>query len=218
MGRKRKEATLEAAKHPDVGERLRKAREATGLTQSELARRISVSTQAVSQAEGGKNLPSWPYMVELSNLSGVDLRWIITGASPSEESAVRAAGGGYDVPIINIEGVRDLDAATRESTRMHRANFPNGERSFALTVNDRSNEPDLKIGDICIFDPEARKEPGKFVLALIGKGREPVIRRLQERETGYVLVPSNAAWAPKVITSTRDGEIVAVMVEYTRRT
>lgn len=89
--------------------------------------------------------------------------------------------------------------------------------AFALTVSDRSNEPQLLVGDIVVFDPDARREPGRFVLALIGDELEPVIRILQEREEGFVLVPANPAWGPKVLKSESDGQIVAVMVEFNRK-
>lgn len=204
-------------KHAEIGRRLQIARERTDLNQVEQAKRLSVTTQTINQAETGKNRPSWEHMIELSRLSGLDLQWIMTGASTVGGGAIRADSGGYDVPIINPSDIKDLKGAIAGSTRMHRATFRSSDHAFALVVNDKSNEPQLMVGDTCVFDPEARAEPGKFVLALVGKNREPVIRILQEREEGFVLVPANMAWAPKVLSSSKDGEIVAVMVEYTRK-
>lgn len=72
------------------------------------------------------------------------------------------------------------------------------------------------MGDTCVFDPDARSEPGKFVLALVGKERQPMIRRLMERESDFALVPANPSWGPKVISSKRDGEVIATLIEFTR--
>lgn len=205
------------AKYAAVGRRLQIAREKAHMTQSDLAARLAVTTQAVSQAEVGKNLPSWPHMLELCRLSGCELQWIMTGQPDADGGAIKASSGGYDVPMIEIHEAKNLSDAIANATQTHRAAFASGEMAFALLVNDRSNEPQLMLGDTVVFDPDAKKEPGKFVLALVGPDLEPVIRMLQEREEGYVLVPANAAWAPKVLRSESDGEIVAVMVEFTRR-
>lgn len=204
-------------KHAEIGRRLQEAREQTDLSQVELARILSVTTQTVNQAESGKNKPSWEHLIELSRLSGRDLQWIMTGKDSAGGGAIKAGDGGYDVPIINPADVRDFRAASAKSTRMHRATFPSNDGSFAIVVNDKSNEPQLIVGDTCVFDPMARPEPGKFVLALIGKAREPVIRMLQEREEGFVLVPANPAWGPKILKTKADGEIIAVLVEFTRK-
>lgn len=193
------------------------AREQAKLTQGELAAILSVTTQAISQAEVGKNLPSWPYMLELCRLSGCALQWIMTGQPAADGEAVKPTSGGYDVPIIEAGDVKNLSGAIANATRTHRASFASGEMAFALTVADRSNEPQLLVGDIVVFDPDAKREPGKFVLALIGAEMEPVIRMLQEREEGVVLVPANPAWGPKILRSESDGQIVAVMIEYNRK-
>lgn len=141
----------------------------------------------------------------------------MTGQPAADGGAVKASSGGYDVPMIEIHEAKNLSDAITNATTTHRAIFASGEMAFALTVNDRSNEPQLMLGDTVVFDPDARKEPGKFVLALVGPDATPVIRILQERDDGFVLVPANSAWAPKVIRNESDGTIIAVMVEFTRR-
>lgn len=214
MPRQRKS---EETKYAAVGKRLQIAREQAGLTQGDLAARLAITTQAISQAEVGKNLPSWPHMLELCRLSGCELQWIMTGQPAADGEAVKPASGGYDVPMIEQNEVKNLSVAIATAAKTHRASFASGEMAFALTVADRSNEPQLLIGDIVVFDPDARKEPGRFVLALIGPDMEPVIRILQEREEGLVLVPANPAWGPKILRTEADGQIVAAMVEFNRK-
>lgn len=120
------------------------------------------------------------------------------------------------MPILRPEDLKNIEKAVTSADRVHRASPLAGPRSFALVVNDKSNDPFLKIGDTCVFDPDVKAEPGKYVLALVGRERQPMIRLLTERENHFALIPKNSAWGPKALSSKKDGEIVATLIEFTR--
>jgi SOS-response transcriptional repressor LexA len=199
-----------------IGNRLRKAREDAGLLQREVAARVGKTVQAVNQWEAGADRIPVDATVVYSQMTGKSLDWLLAGREPARGRSVRVAGEGAEVPVIQLKDAQDIDKAIETSLTGHRTTRPMGPRAFALVVEDTANAPELMVGDTCVFDPDARPEPGKFVLALVGKDRTPLIRRLEERERGHVLVPANKAWGPKVLDSKRDGEIVAALVEYTR--
>lgn len=199
-----------------VGNRLRSARKGSGLLLREIAARVEKTIPAVQQWEAGTDKIPIDAAVVYSQMTGKSLDWLLAGKESPKGPAVRVAGEGADVPVLRVKDTQDLDRALQLSSAAHRARTPVGPRAFALIVEDKSNEPELMVGDTCVFDPDVRPEPGKFVLALVGKDRAPMIRRLEEREKGHLLVPVNKAWGPKVLDSKRDGEIVATMVEYTR--
>lgn len=203
-------------KHVDTGARLRRARNGAGLLQRDIAKAVGKTVQAVNQWEAGIHPIPIDAAVIYSQLTGKSLDWLLAGKEPPQGPALRVAGEGADVPVIKMRDAQAFDRALQISSVVHRATKPMGPRSFALVIEDRSNEPELTVGDTCVFDPDVRPEPGRFVLALVGKDRTPMIRRLEEREKGFVLVPANKSWGPKVIESKRDGEIVATMIEYTR--
>lgn len=199
-----------------LGNRLRKAREAASLLQREIAARVGKTVQAVNQWEAGTDKIPVDAAVAYSQMTGKSLDWLLAGKEPAQGRSVRAAGEGAEVSVVRLKDTQEIDKAIELSTESHRTTRPMGPRAFALVVEDRSNDPELMIGDTCVFDPDVRPEPGKFVLALVGKDRTPMIRRLEEREKGHALVPANKAWGPKVLDNKRDGEIVATLVEYTR--
>lgn len=83
-----------------MGERIKRLREAKGLTQEELGRRCGVSKSAVSQWENGdtQNL-RLTSLLKLLDVLGTDLRYLVYGAdraphSPSSPSGARRSGTG----------------------------------------------------------------------------------------------------------------------------
>lgn len=88
----------------DMGERIRMARAAAGLTQSEFARKVGVSKGAVSQWENGdvKNL-RLPNLFAIEDATGFSARWVAL-----EEGPVQVA----DPPPPTAEFGPDVDQLT----------------------------------------------------------------------------------------------------------
>ena len=72
-----------------VGDRLRKARECTGLDQAAFAAELGVSRQTVSNNESGRTHPSRLVIRQWSLRTGVPLAWLESGKVPAE-----GGGGG----------------------------------------------------------------------------------------------------------------------------
>lgn len=70
---------------PDFGmaDRLRKAREITGLGQTEFADEIGVSRQSVSSYETGATHPRKIVLRAYALRTGVSLTWLTTGVAPT---------------------------------------------------------------------------------------------------------------------------------------
>ena len=67
------------------GDRLRKAREITGLDQTEFAREIGVSRKTVWNAETDRTHPRQILLRAWSLRTGVSLHWLETGEAPSPD-------------------------------------------------------------------------------------------------------------------------------------
>lgn len=62
----------------------------SGITQSEIAKKIGVSQAAVNFYKTGKNMPGGEELFKISKLFGVSIDWLITGVeSLSEDSATQ---------------------------------------------------------------------------------------------------------------------------------
>ncbi len=73
---------------PDTfGDRIVRAREATGLSTAQLARRVGVLTETMQAWESGRLMPRTNQTVRLSGLLNVSPTWLLVerGESPSDE-------------------------------------------------------------------------------------------------------------------------------------
>lgn len=76
-----------------LGDRLTAARECAGLSLDDLADKLGVRVEKLSEWEGDQDEPRAVYMGRLSGMLGVSLRWLMTGegSGPSAGDALQAA-------------------------------------------------------------------------------------------------------------------------------
>ena len=79
-----------------VADRLRKAREMTGMDQGQFAEHAGLSRTGVNAAEGGKTTPRRSTLKLWALSTGVPLQWIETGEAPSRD--------GDGAPAVRPEG------------------------------------------------------------------------------------------------------------------
>lgn len=82
-----------------VHDRVRKAREHAGLTQTELAERAGMARSGLARIEQGKGDPRRSSLIALAFATGVDLDWLETGETPAGDKP----GGGSEVRHQGIE-------------------------------------------------------------------------------------------------------------------
>lgn len=69
-------------------EKLTQARKAAGLTQADIAARLSVSRQAVSRWESGQSKPSTERLLELARIYDVSLDWLCSDVADEKSFEV----------------------------------------------------------------------------------------------------------------------------------
>jgi transcriptional regulator with XRE-family HTH domain len=79
-----------------LAERLVTAREAAGLSQSELARRVGIAPQSVQAIEAGETKHT-RFLVKIADILGVSPAWLQGGAGPMKPVAVDGATPGDEV-------------------------------------------------------------------------------------------------------------------------
>ena len=80
-----------------LADRLRKARELTGLDQGQFADEVGISRTSVSNAETGTTRPMRLTLKAWAVRTGVDLDWLLTGSAPNpsgDGGSPTAAKGG----------------------------------------------------------------------------------------------------------------------------
>ena len=76
-----------------IGDRLRKAREMTGLTQVQFAERVGLSRATVNNSELNKSQPRKSVVLLWAMETGVDRDWLMTGAANNETPDPDGPGG-----------------------------------------------------------------------------------------------------------------------------
>ena len=93
--------------HATLGDRLTAAREAQGLSASELARRLGVKLKTVEAWENDTSEPRANKLQTLAGLLSVSIRWLLTGE-----------GEGISEPTTMLEMEADAKAMLRDMQKM----------------------------------------------------------------------------------------------------
>lgn len=100
-------------------EKLQKLRKENGMSQEELAEQLNVSRQAVSRWESGQGFPETEKLLQISNLYGVSLDYLLKSEKPVPEGSTPEESGYY---------------ASREAVEGYLATKRVGARRTALGV------------------------------------------------------------------------------------
>ena len=72
----------------NIGERITALRKEKDISQTELAKRLNVSRQAVSKWEQGISSPDTAKLIQLSEILGTEVEYLATGVHPEPGSVV----------------------------------------------------------------------------------------------------------------------------------
>jgi SOS-response transcriptional repressor LexA len=195
-----------------------------GGNQSELARFVGVSPQAVQQWIAGETSPRGKNLeraADFLNVSPAELRF---GQQPTKNIAP-AAVGTRQIPLISCvqagmwteiaDSYEPGDAADWLLTDLELS-----DNAFALEIKGESMLPDFREGDRVIIDPAVVPNPGDFVVAKNGE-HEATFKKYRPRgmnergEQVIELVPLNPDF-PSLRSDTSPFAIIGTMVEHRR--
>jgi len=71
-------------KRREIAERLKKARELSGLSQSQVSQKLNVQRPAISEIEAGRRKVSAEELIQFSKLYKVDSSWLLSEDDDSE--------------------------------------------------------------------------------------------------------------------------------------
>ena len=74
-----------------------------------------------------------------------------------------------------------------------------GKNAFALKMEDESMEPELRLNDVLIINPDATPKPGNFVVVTSDDNPEVIIRRYKQLSISkstqqFELLATNKNW------------------------
>ena len=173
-----------------LSERLNHALQLTGVTQSELARRIGIKQQSISQICSGKSARS-RYTMQIALALCVNAHWLATGDGEiglglgDVESRADSKG---KIPLLNwvqagdwteiADGVgyEDVEEWREVTGKAH-------ERCFSLRVKGDSMEnpngkKSIPEGAVIVVDPDLPYSSGSLVVARLDGSKEAIFKQL----------------------------------------
>lgn len=222
-----------------IGDRIRQAREALGLTQPALARRVGVTKSAVNQWEHGqtKRLEG-ENLLRCARALGVSPDWLLSGKGPMRPDRVQEPHRAYRVsgvrclPLLDyVQAGRPRDAIAAMESGVGAVSVPIasdlaaelGPYAFGLVVRGDHMLPFFRPGDVIIIDPDAALRPGDIVLAKLEREELPTLGKYRARgddENGamaFELAPLNEDYPTVLVNARNPGEIIGPVLEHRRR-
>jgi repressor LexA len=164
-----------------VGDLIREARQARGISLRSLATQIGIHFSHLSKIENGKDQIGRKALEKLSEILGIDPD-LMLGEAGHQERPFRVLGNvAAGVPIDAIENVETFDLTRVFDPQDH----------FLLRVKGRSMIQDgINDQDLAIIRHAKTAENGETVVALVDGG-EATLKRYRRVGSNVVLSPAN---------------------------
>ncbi|MFA9441138.1 LexA family protein [Uliginosibacterium sp. sgz301328] len=202
---------------------IRKAREAAGLTQTELGDAVGTSKGNVSAWELGRHSASFDRLRAIARATG----YALPDSEAGLENVVPADIGARQIPLINYvqacqvaETLAAYAVGTATATEYLLPDRDLSTNAFALEIKGSSMQPEFREGDRVIIDPAVEPHPGDYVVAKNGKN-EATFKKYRPRglnddgEAVFELVPLNEDY-PSLRSDREPITIIGTMVEHRR--
>lgn len=174
------------------GKRLKMLREEKGLTQKDLAEKLSLTPKAISFYELGSREPSGDALIRMAHILGTTTDYLLGNSTTRE--ANQKSGRGVRIPVLGkvvagipieaVEEILDYEEITPDQAAT-------GE-FFALQVRGDSMLPTLKSGDIVIVKRQPTVDSGDIAIVLVD-GNDATIKEVKESPAGITLIGHNVA-------------------------
>lgn len=174
------------------GKRLKMLREEKGLTQKDLAEKLSLTPKAISFYELGSREPSGDALIHMAHILGTTTDYLLGNSTTKE--ADQKVGRGVRIPVLGrvvagipieaVEEILDYEEITPELAA-------SGE-FFALKIRGHSMEPRMMEGDVVIVRRQDDVESGDVAIVLVN-GNEATVKRVKKQEDGITLIATNTS-------------------------
>lgn len=165
--------------------RIRPLRIAAGLKQSDLANRLNVKPNTISNWETEKSYPDLDSLRKMSVIFEVSVDYILGGNSVGKSAGIRIPVLGDVAAGIPIEAITDVV----DYEEIDGALAATGE-FFALKLKGDSMEPRMRDGDVVIVRKQDDAETGDTVVVLVN-GDSATVKKIKYGPDGISLIPTN---------------------------
>lgn len=174
----------------NFSKRLNQALRQSGVTQSELARRIGIKQQSINQMCSGKTARS-RYTMQIADALHVNGHWLATGDGEmcvADYNVEKGPEIGEKIPLINwVQAYNWINLAEgfayEDAEEWRQVTGKAHKGCFALRVKGDSMEnpsgrKSIPEGAVIIVDPEIPYESGSLVVARLDDSKEATFKQL----------------------------------------
>lgn len=183
-----------------VGPKIRRIRKEKGMTQTELGKAISVSQRNISDLESGKTRPRTEIINQIAEVLEVASEELLAwGPTTGHGAGAGEAGQMLSPFVLPLRGTVPLARFEWPERLMAPVQFVGvpedlyeGQR-LILRAGDSSMEPEIRLHDLCVFDPSMAPVHGSIVCAQISQGGNSscTVRWYLDTVDAIVLNPEN---------------------------
>ena len=185
----------------NIGDRIRKQRILSNLSQTELAEKIQVSKQTLYKYENNiiTNVPS-DKIESIASVLNVTPAFLMGWDEKSDSSNSKITNGvkinvlgrvAAGIPISAVEDIIDTEEISEEMASK-------GE-FFGLKIKGDSMEPRIYDGDVVIVRQQSDADSGDIVIALVN-GDDATCKRLTKYAGGIGLISLNPKYEPMMFS------------------
>lgn len=208
----------------DIGFQLKMLREKHSMTQTQLADKLNVSKQTVSNWEVGRKIPRMGYIEKLSQIFNVPKSQIIDGNADQVSTLPSNMEHHYrsNTTIVSIPLLGEIACGepitAEENVEDHITHiYPAGQvpegNLFDLRAKGDSMDPTIPNGAIVTVREQPEVEDGQIAAVLVNGDTEATLKRVKHINGMVVLQPDNDTFDPIILTKDHPGRIIGRAIE-----
>ena len=170
--------------------RIKSIRTELGIKQIDLAQRLNIRQNTLSNWETGKSEPDSAMLKKLAQELETTVDYLVGGPPPGKISGVRIPVLGDVAAGIPIEAVTDIvDYEEIDAALARTGEF------FGLRIKGASMEPRMREGDVVIVRRQDTADTGDTVVVLVN-GDSATVKKIKYGPDGITLLPTNPTFDP----------------------
>lgn len=208
-----------------IASQIKRLRKSHGWTQPQLADKLSVSKQTISNWETGIKVPRMGSLQKLATIFNVKIGEITNASIVSiENNASKPSNLIYpeglervQIPLVGtiacgnpITAEENLEGYIEETFEKP---VPSGTL-FALRCKGQSMEPTIPDKAIVVIHEQPEVEDGEIAAVQIDHDTEATLKRVKHQGDMILLLPDNKEYDPIILNKDNPGRIIGKAIKY----
>jgi len=204
-----------------IGESIRKARNARGLTLKQLGLIVGLDNGNLSRIERGRQGASQEMLEKICAALGLSLSSAIS-ANAMRSNIENTGITSSDVPVILMSQIETWISDMENFTKQDAAGWiacpvESGPRTFAVVVTGESMKNQgaarsFSDGDYIFCDPDKKAVSGSLVIAKLAEEKQPIFRQLIVEGDARYLQAINPSWPDRIVELNSQGSLVGTVI------